>query len=124
MPKIDNSTPPRFEIPGVTFSGIAAPSRGSAENGIWRAVLAPGHAGLPHKMTREEIVVALSGQGRVRIGQASVTLIAGDAFAVPAFTEFALECAGAEPFEAMVVLPTGGRAIVGTEEPFQPAWSV
>lgn len=123
MPKIDNRETQRFDIPGVTFSPVASPSRGSSENAIWRARVSPASPGLVHHMTREEIIVATAGEGRVRIGDNSHTLLPGDAFAVPAFTDFALECASAEPFEAMVVLPVGGRVVVGTDPAFPPPWS-
>lgn len=33
---------PVFEIPGVTFTGLASPSRGSRENAVWRLALHPG----------------------------------------------------------------------------------
>lgn len=123
MPKIDNTNSPSFDLHGVTFTGIAAPSRGSSENGIWRARIAPGE-GVLHHMTREEIIVALAGDGQVRMGDETFALKPGDAFAVPAFTDFRLEAAGTEPFEAMVVLPAGGRAVIGGQPSFQPPWSV
>ena len=123
MPKIDNANAPRFDIPGVTFTTIAAPSRGSSENVVWRARVAPGD-GRQHQVTREEIVVALSGNGRVRIGGETFELSPGDAFAIPPFTDFQLGAGGGEAFEALVVFPAGGRAIVAGEPAFQPPWSV
>ncbi len=123
MPKIDNSSTPSFDMAGVTFTSIAAPSRGSTENGIWRAKIAPGE-GVLHHMTREEIIVAVAGEGRVRMAGEIFALRPGDAFAVPAFTEFRLESGTTEPFEAMVVLPAGGRAVIGDQPSFQPPWSV
>jgi quercetin dioxygenase-like cupin family protein len=124
MPKIDNANPPVFDIPGVTFTGVAAPSRGSRENALWRAAVAPHMEGVLHHMTREEIILAVKGEGIVRIGEDSQRLVPGDAFAVPAFTDFRLECAGDEVFEAIVVLPVGGRGVIGNEPSFTPPWSV
>ncbi|MEO6013061.1 MAG: cupin domain-containing protein [Devosia sp.] len=125
MPRIDNSTTTTFDIiPGVHFTPVASPSRGTSETAIWRARVLPHMIGVVHHMTREEIVVAISGSGVVTIGDESHALQPGDAFAVPAFTDFRLECAGDVPFEAMVVLPVGGRAIVGTEPSFAPPWSL
>jgi quercetin dioxygenase-like cupin family protein len=124
MPVIDNSQSPTFELAGVTFTGIAAPSRGSRETAIWRARIAPNTPGVVHHMTREEIIVTTRGEGRVQIGGDTHALRPGDAFAVPAFTEFALECAGEIAFEAMVILPVGGRAVIANEPAFVPPWSV
>jgi len=122
MPKIDNSNAPTFEIPGVTFIGVAAPSRGGTkETAVWRAKLAPNVPGQRHHMTREEIIIAVSGEGILRIGDETETLRPGDAFAVPAFTDFVLESAGDEEFEVTVVLPVGGRGVIGNEPSFVPA---
>ena len=124
MPKIDNSQPQSFEMTGVHFTPVASPSRGSTEPGIWRARLVPGEEGVLHHMTREEIIIAVAGEGLVRIDGRTETLKPGDAYAVPAFTEFQLECAGDAPFEAMVVLPIGGRGVIGSEPSFVPPWSI
>jgi quercetin dioxygenase-like cupin family protein len=75
-------------------------------------------------VTREEIIVAVQGQGTVTVGADAHVLRPGDAFAVPAFIDFKLDCAGDTPFEAMVVLPAGGRAVVADQPSFQPPWSI
>jgi len=123
MPKIANADAPQFDLHGVTFTSIAAPSRGSHETALWRASVAPG-PGVLHHMTREEIIVATSGEGLVRIGGETHTLHPGDAFAVPAFTDFQLEAAGDARFEAIVTLPAGGHAVIAGQPSFQPPWSV
>jgi len=124
MPSIDNSQAQSFEMAGVTFTPVAAPSRGTRETAIWRARVAPGTPGLLHHMTREEIIVSVRGEGRIRIGDDAHVIKAGDAFAVPAFNDFTLECAGDVAFEAMVVLPVGGRGVIGSDPAFLPPWSV
>ena len=124
MPLIDNSTPQSFSMPGVTFMPIAAPSRGARETALWRAVVAPHSEGVVHHMTREEIIIAVAGEGVVRIGGESHSLKPGDAFAAPAFADFQLECAGDVPFEAIVALPAGGRAVIGAGPSFAPPWSL
>lgn len=125
MPKMDNSHAPSFDIiPGVVFTPVAAPSRGTTETAIWRTRVLPHEPGLLHHMTREEIIVGLSGAAEIRIGAERHALAPGDAFAIPAFTDFVLDCIGDDPFEAMVVLPAGGRAVIGDQPSFQPPWSV
>lgn len=125
MPHIDNSQAQTFtNIPGVHFTPVASPSRGSRETAVWRAVVLPGSDGLVHHMTREEIIVAVKGKGSITVGTEAFALQPGDAFAVPAFVDFRLDCAGADAFEAMVVLPVGGRAVVGTQPSFEPPWSL
>ena len=124
MPLINNANPPSFEIPGVSFVNVAAPSRGSVENAIWRTRVEPNSLGLEHHMTREEIIVAVNGKGVVQIGADRYELAPGDAFAVPAFTSFRLGSSGDEPFEAVTVLPAGSHAVVAGKPSFQPPWSV
>jgi quercetin dioxygenase-like cupin family protein len=123
LPKIENGTLPTIELHGVSFTPIASPSLGSSEMAMWRARVQPGE-GVLHHMTREEIILAVRGSGVVRIGDEAHELSPGDAFAVPAFTDFRLECSSAAPFEAVVVLPVGGRAVIGHEPSFAPPWSL
>lgn len=124
MPMIDNRNPGSFSMPGVTFTPIAAPSRGSRETALWRAVVAPHEEGVVHHMTREEIILAVSGEGLVRIDGEIYALRPGDAFVAPPFVDFQLECAGDVPFEAVVALPVGGRAVIGDAPAFAPPWSL
>jgi quercetin dioxygenase-like cupin family protein len=124
MPLIDNSTAQRFDIPGVTFTQVASPSRGSLETALWRVAVAPHHTGILHHMTWEEILLAVSGTGLVRIGNEEHRLSPGDAFAMPPFTDFQLEAAGEAPFEAFVVLPVGGHAVIEGQRSWPPPWSL
>jgi mannose-6-phosphate isomerase-like protein (cupin superfamily) len=124
MPKIDNSDAQTFHLHGVRFTPVASPSRGTSETGVWRARIEPGAEGVVHHMTREEILVTLAGDALVRIDGKEETLRPGDAYAVPAFTDFQLECAGESPVEVMVVLPAGGRGVIGNEPAFVPPWSI
>jgi mannose-6-phosphate isomerase-like protein (cupin superfamily) len=123
LPKIENRTRPGVELHGVSFTPIASPSLGSSEMSMWRAHVLPGE-GVLHHMTREEIILAVGGAGVIRIGGEVHQLTPGDAFAVPAFTDFRLECANADHFEAVVALPVGGRAVIGNQPSFAPPWSV
>ena len=69
MPVISVSNAPKFELPNVTFTGLASPQRGSKENSVWRFTIAPKAPGLPHQLTREEIIIALSGSAIAEIGK-------------------------------------------------------
>src|SRR5262245_64241048 len=101
MPVITSRDAPTFEVPGVRFTGLAAPSRGASENSVWTITVEPGAPGVPHAVTREEIFVATSGTGEIRIADQTLTLTPGDAAVIPAGTEFALANPNSEPFNAV-----------------------
>ncbi|HMJ51271.1 MAG TPA: cupin domain-containing protein [Polyangiaceae bacterium] len=120
---VRKSDAPVFRLPGLEVVGFASPRRGAAETCVWRLELEPGTPGVPHRVTREEIFVALRGSAVAKVDRAEQTLGAGDALVVPADTEFSLANPGSEPFEAVVAFPVGGQAITGDDAPFTPPWA-
>jgi mannose-6-phosphate isomerase-like protein (cupin superfamily) len=124
MGLIDSRSAKTFAMDQVQFTGLAAPSRGSTENAVWKIAVAPRTVAKgPHQVTREEVFVALSGVAEVLLDGRSLSLEAGSALVVPAHTDFSLSNAGAEPFEAVVVLPVGGQAVIEGQAPFIPPWA-
>jgi mannose-6-phosphate isomerase-like protein (cupin superfamily) len=123
MPIVRKSDAPVFRLPGLEVTGLASPRRGAAETCVWRLALDPGAPGVPHRVTREEIFVALSGSAVAKMGESEQTLRAGDALVVPPDTEFSLANRGGEPFEAVVAFPVGGEAVTGDDAPFTPPWA-
>jgi uncharacterized RmlC-like cupin family protein len=124
MSHIDRSTAPVFALPHLHVTGLAAPSRGSTANCVWWLTLPPGAPGAAHSVDREEIFVALKGSAHAKLDGRGIDLRAGDALIVPAGREFTLENRSPEPFEAVAVLPVGGRATVSGGEPFSPPWTL
>lgn len=117
---------PVFEIPnapGVKFTGLASPKRGSKDTSAWRVSVAPGTPGTPHSVTREEIFVAIRGEALFTIAGKRHTLAAGGAIVVPAGTEFSLANESAVEFEAVVVFPVGGQAVMPGGATFTPPWA-
>ena len=120
---IRSQNAPRFALPGLDVVGLAAPSRGARETCAWRLTLAPGTVGTPHAVDREEIFVAVAGRAMATVGDRTFALESGDALVVPAERTFALANPHAEPFEAIAVLPVGGRARYGDQPSFSPPWT-
>jgi mannose-6-phosphate isomerase-like protein (cupin superfamily) len=114
---------PVFRLPGLCVTGLASPSRGAAETCTWHLALEPGTGGVPHRVTREEIFVALRGSAVALVDRKEQTLRAGDALVVPPDTEFSLANPSGEPFEAIVAFPVEGKAVSGSEGPFTPPWA-
>src|SRR5262245_56475533 len=99
MPIIRASAAPQFTIPGVTVTGLAAPSRGARETCAWGPALAAGAPGTPRSLDREEIFVVLTGRAVASVGDERLELAPGDALIVPARQPFSLANPHTEPFE-------------------------
>ena len=113
---------PTFTLPGIEFTGLAAPSRGASESAVWIVTIRAGTPGTPHRLTREEVIVAVEGRARATVGGIDYELEAGGAVIVPPGTELALANPYDEPFRAVAVLPVGGEAMMGGEQ-FIPPWA-
>jgi quercetin dioxygenase-like cupin family protein len=124
MPVIYSAKAKVFEMPGVKFTGLAAPQTGSKENSAWRFSLTPNSEGTLHKVTREEIVVVIRGTAKAEIGKETHMISAGDAIIIPAHTNFKLSNTTAETFEGVAMIPVGAQAIIGNEPPFTPPWTM
>ena len=124
MPIIKSSNAPQFNIEGLSVTGLASPSRGCAETCVWRLALASNTPGTPHTVDREEIFVVLSGRATATVGGVETELAPGDTLIVPPHVPFALANPHAEPFEAVAVLPVGGRACMPEGAAFSPPWTV
>jgi quercetin dioxygenase-like cupin family protein len=123
MPFIDCTDSPEFRIPGITFSGLASPSRGATENAVWRVRLDPASVGMTHQLTREETIVATAGRATALLDGVAHELVVGSAVIVPPHVDFALSNPHAESFEAVAVIPIGGQACMPGAAPFTPPWA-
>jgi quercetin dioxygenase-like cupin family protein len=124
MPIIKSSDAPAFAIaPHLTVTGLAAPSRGSCETCVWRLVLDPEAPGALHTVDREEIFVVLAGHAVAIVDGERHDLAPGDALIVPAHRPFSLANPHPTRFEAIAVLPVGGRAAMPDGQPFAPPWT-
>jgi mannose-6-phosphate isomerase-like protein (cupin superfamily) len=74
-------------------------------------------------MTREEIFIATAGSAIAVVAGETHTLCAGDSLVVPAGVAFSLATAEDQAFEAVVILPVGGEAVIGDAAPFTPPWA-
>jgi quercetin dioxygenase-like cupin family protein len=123
MSVIPAPSAPTHSLPHARVTSLATPSRGSKETAVWRVVVQPGVAGVPHQLTREEVFVVLAGRARVRIGGHVAEAAAGDAIVVPPNTDFELACATEEEVEAICCFPVGGQARLADGRAFTPPWA-
>jgi uncharacterized RmlC-like cupin family protein len=100
---------PQFELPGIRFTGLAAPSRGSAEICAWQLTLAPGlDSPEAHVLDHDEIFIVAS--GGIRLGPEGEVAGPGDAVVVPAGEPIQVANPGSEPAEVVVMIRAGFRA--------------
>jgi mannose-6-phosphate isomerase-like protein (cupin superfamily) len=122
-PVISAAEAPTFELPGIQFTGLAAPSRGAAESCAWIVAIESGTPGTPHQLTREEIIIAIEGKAKASVGGVEYDLEAGGAVIVPARTDFSLHNPYDSRFRAVAVLPVGATAMMGNDA-FVPPWAL
>ena len=125
---------PHFELPGVGFAGLAAPSRGSAGLCTWLLTVEPGHdPDEPHTIDQDEVFMVVS--GTIRFGSAldaagepdaaSRELGPGDAAVIPAGEPIRIVNPGTEPAQVYVAIRSGFVAkaadgsLIGT-----PPWAL
>lgn len=98
---------PRFEIPGVTFVGMASPGRGTGQLCTWKIIVTAGHE--PdgwHTLDRDEVFMVLFGAVTV----ADNDLGPGDVLVVPAGERINVSNPGDSPAEVIVAIPAGFTA--------------
>jgi quercetin dioxygenase-like cupin family protein len=114
---------PTHELGGARFTSLATPSRGSTDTSVWLVEIAPGAAGAPHRLTREEVFVVLAGRAEVTLGEVVSAAGPGDAIVVPPGVPFALAASGEDAVRAVCCLPVGGQAQLPGGQPFTPPWA-
>jgi mannose-6-phosphate isomerase-like protein (cupin superfamily) len=114
---------PRFEIPGVTFVGMASPSRGSGQLCTWKITVAAGHeSDGPHTLDRDEVFTVLSGS--VRLAAGGEVLGPGDVLVVRAGEPIEVANPGDQPAEVLVAITAGFTATMADGTSFgTPPWA-
>ena len=106
----------------AVFTGLAAPSRGSAGLCTWRLTVDPGIGGdAPHTLDRDEVFLVLSGS--VQVTPDGDKLEAGDAVVVPAGEPIALTNLGDGTAELYVAITAGFTGTLADGTTIQPPWA-
>jgi mannose-6-phosphate isomerase-like protein (cupin superfamily) len=109
MSIIRRSEAPRFELPGLEFTGMAAPSRGSAGLCTWRLAVAAGlDSPVPHTVDQDEVFMVTA--GAVKLTPDGETVRAGDTAVVPAGSQIQLSNPGDTAAEVIVAVRAGFTA--------------
>ncbi|SEO39908.1 cupin domain-containing protein [Trujillonella endophytica] len=111
-----------FEAHGSRFHSYVAPSRGSRQLCAWRLEVPAGLRGVPHRPTREEVLLVLTGELTATVDGSPATLGPGDVLVVPAGSEFAVD-AGPVGCTAWVTTSPGLEAVLPDGTRLAPPWA-
>ena len=120
MTVIRGAEAPRFHLPGVEFTGLASPSRGSSDICTWRLTVQPtSDEPEPHTVDRDEIFMVISGSVRIT----GEDLGPGDVAIVPAGAPIQLVNAGHTPAELYVAIRAGFTGTLADGTNISPPWA-
>jgi len=123
MPVIHAADAVVHDLHGARFTSYASSAAGSKELGVWRLDLPEPGAGIPHRISREEVFVLVDGDVRVTIDGESHTLRAGDAAVAPAGSMLSLDNLGPGPATAWVSTSLGLEAQLADGSRISPPWA-
>jgi mannose-6-phosphate isomerase-like protein (cupin superfamily) len=123
MPVVHAPLEPTHHLGDTRFTSLATPTTGTTDTAVWRVEIAPGTPATPHSLTREEVLVVLSGVATIRIGDTPDSARAGDAIVVPAEVQFELANGHDEPLQLICCMPVGGHARTADGAVFTPPWA-
>jgi mannose-6-phosphate isomerase-like protein (cupin superfamily) len=115
---------PRFDLPGLVFTGLASPSRGSADLCTWRLTIEPGFASPDsHTLDRDEVFMVVTGS--IRLRPEGDAIGAGGAAVAPAGTPIQVSNAGDGAAEVLVAITAGFSATMADgSEVGTPPWAL
>jgi mannose-6-phosphate isomerase-like protein (cupin superfamily) len=123
MPVIHADQAAVHAMHGSSFTAYASPARGSRELCAWHIEI-PGHTeGIPHHVSREEVLYVLSGTIQATVDGRAEQAAAGDVILVPAGSRFGVDNLGDRPASAWVTTSVGFRGVLPDGSWIAPPWT-
>lgn len=110
------------EVHGSRFVSYVAPARGSRQLAAWRLEVPAGTSGVPHRPSREEVLLVLEGELLLRLDGVDHRLLVGDVALVPAGSELSVGTGPARA-RAWVTTTPGLQATLADGTCFSPPWA-
>lgn len=123
MPFVRSADAVVHEIHGARFVAYANPGSGSKELSTWRAEVPAGTAGVPHTVSREEVVHLLTGGLRLTVDGEAADLVAGDVAIVPAGATFRVDNVSGLEATMWVATSVGLTAEMADGTLLTPPWA-
>jgi quercetin dioxygenase-like cupin family protein len=108
---------------GTSFTAYASPDRGSQELCAWRIEIPAHSKGVPHHVSREEVLYVLSGTIQASVDDRAEQAAAGDVILVPAGSVFGVDNLADKPATAWVTTSVGFRGILPDGTWIVPPWT-
>jgi mannose-6-phosphate isomerase-like protein (cupin superfamily) len=123
MPVIRAAQSVVHQMHGTSFTSYASPARGSRELCAWRIEIPGGTEGVPHHVSREEVLYVLGGILQVTLDGAAEEAGPGDVVLVPAGARFGASNLATEPATAWVTTTAGFAGVLPDGSWFTPPWT-
>ncbi|WP_042402586.1 cupin domain-containing protein [Streptacidiphilus carbonis] len=123
MPVIRSADAAVHEIHGVRFVAHANPGTGSKEICAWRGEIPAGTAGVPHTISREEVIHVLTGALRFTVDGEAADLSSGDTVVAPAGALFQVDNLSGGPAAMWTVTTVGLTATLPDGSTLAPPWA-
>ncbi|MEU4216959.1 cupin domain-containing protein [Actinoplanes sp. NPDC026623] len=122
MPVLREQDAVAHRLHGATFNSYVAPSSGSTQLCAWRLEVGAGTTGVPHRVSREEVLLIVSGEVTATIDGIVTALRAGEVAFVPAGAMFGLDNPSGAPATAWVTTSVGFEATLPDGSSISPPW--
>lgn len=123
MPVIHARDAVVHQMHGSSFTSYATPERGSKELCGWRIEIPGRTEGVPHQVSREEVLYVLGGTMRVILNDQTCEAAPGDVIVVPAGSRFCVDNPTDEPATAWVTTSVGFAGIMPDGSWIRPPWT-
>ena len=111
-----------FETHGSSFSSYVAPFRGSSQLCAWRLDVPAGLEGVPHRPSREEVLLVLDGELHVTLDGERTKVRPGEVVLVPVGSELCVD-GGPTGASAWVTTTPGLEAVTANGSRITPPWA-
>ena len=123
MPVIHADQTAMHMMHGTSFTAYASPQRGSQELCAWHIEIPGRTEGVPHHVSREEVLYVLSGTIQATVVGRAEQAAAGDVILVPAGAQFGVDNLGDGPATAWVTTSVGFRGVLPDGSWITPPWT-
>lgn len=122
MPVLHAADVVAFETHGSQFLSYVSPARGSSQLCAWQLTVPADLQGVPHRPTREEVLLILDGELLVTLDGHTSVVHRGDVVLVPAGSELRVD-AGPGGASAWVTTTPGLEAVTADGTRISAPWA-